>query len=351
MSYTLQPFSGFASLPNLYLAWRQFRSGKRERGDVIAFERNLEKELFKLSEDLSAGTYAHGNYQRFFVRDPKFRAIHKASVRDRVIHQALYNVLYPLFNRKFFFDSYSSRLGKGTQAAIRRLWQFLGKASKNFTTEVYIFHGDVDNFFGSVDHNILFEFLSREIKDRQYLNLCKQIIISHNGKFVKGSGDDNAEIGKGIPLGNLTSQVFANIYLHELDYFVKQTLKVPYYARYNDDFFIVSANKDFLKEVSIIIQGFLRSRLKLIVPDDKAITKSLSSGVDILGAVAFPHGLVPRRRLGKAAIAVSNKTLEKGYTSKRGIQLSSYIGLLSKSKSFLLKERLRLSIIMYNQPI
>jgi RNA-directed DNA polymerase len=351
VSYTLKPFREFVKLENLYISWRKFRSGKGERSDVMAFERRLEKELIGLSEDLSSGIYAHGDYQRFFVRDPKFRVIHKACVRDRVVHQALYDVLYPLFDRKFFFDSYSSRCGKGTQAAIRRLWQFLGKASKNFTREAYIFHGDVDNFFGSVDHNILFRFLSKEIRDKSYLNLCKQIIVSHNGKFVKGTTGNNSEIGTGLPLGNLTSQVFANVYLHELDYFVKQTLKIPYYVRYNDDFFIVSENKDFLKKTSGTIQEFLHLQLKLAVPDNKIIIKSLSDGIDILGAVAFPYGLVPRRRLYRAAIATANETMEKGYNTPRGKRLNSYIGLLSQSKSFLLRERLRLSLILNNQPV
>jgi RNA-directed DNA polymerase len=329
----LKPFNEFADVSNLYSAWRQFRSGKRDRDDVVVFERRLESELIRLSEDLVSGTYVHGDYFRFFVRDPKFRAIHKACVRDRVVHQALYNILYPIFDKRFLFDSYSSRIGKGTHAAISRIWEFIGKESNNFSREVYVFHGDVDNFFSSVDHNILFGFLSRNIRDRKYLNLCKLLIISYNGANVKG-----------IPLGNLTSQVFANVYLHELDFFMKQTCGIRSYVRYNDDFFIVSADKDFLINIAKRIQEFLADNLKLSMPDNKVLITKLSDGVDILGAVAFPYGLVPRRRVKRAALAVANKASKTGYNTTIGKQLNSYIGLLGQSKSFLLRERLRLSI-------
>jgi retron-type reverse transcriptase len=329
----LKPFNEFADVSNLYTAWRQFRSGKRDRDDVVVFERRLERELSQLSEDLLSGTYVHGEYFRFFVRDPKFRAIHKACVRDRVVHQALYNVLYPIFDKKFFFDSYSSRIGKGTHAAIKRIWRFMGKESHNFKREVYVFHGDIDNFFSSIDHDILFGFLCKNIRDRKFLNLCKLLIMSYNSESVKG-----------IPLGNLTSQVFANVYLHELDFFVKQTCGIRYYARYNDDFFIVSEDKDFLKNISKKIQEFLASELKMSMPDNKILITKLSDGVDILGAVAFPHGLVPRRRIKRAALAVAEKASKTGYTTTIGKQLNSYIGLLGQSKSYLLRQRLRTSI-------
>ncbi len=333
VAYIIRPFNEFAQIDNLYTAWRQFRSGKRERSDVIVLERHLESELTKLSEELLAGTYQHNSYHSFFVRDPKYRAIHKASVRDRIVHQALFNVLYRLFEERFYFDSYSSRVNKGTQAAIARIWKYIVSESKNLNKEVYIFHGDVDNFFASVNHDILLSLITRKIKDKDYMKLCRSIITS----FDLGNRT-------GIPLGNLTSQVFANIYLHELDYFVKQTLRIPFYARYNDDFFIVSSDKDFLIKASKTIQEFLMAKLRLSVPDHKAVIKNLSSGVDILGVVAFPYGLVPRRRISRAALKIAGNAAKTGYTSYIGKQLNSYIGLLSNSKSYLLKQRLRVSI-------
>ncbi|MEK7637198.1 MAG: reverse transcriptase/maturase family protein [Patescibacteria group bacterium] len=307
----------------------------------------------QLSKELKSGTYRHDEYNRFYVRDPKFRSIHKATVRDRIVHQAIYSALCPLFDRQFFFDSYSCRLGKGTQAAISRIWDFLRQESKSFSREVYVFHGDVANFFGSVDHQILLSLIRRQVKDPQYIRLCRTIINSFSGEAGSGSagdvsprlrGSDSRSGGRGIPLGNLTSQVFANIYLHEFDYFMKQVCDIRCYARYNDDFYIVSANKNHLIEVSQKAKDFLRTRLHLTLPDEKIIIRSLSQGVDMLGAVAFPYGLVPRIRLRRASLAVAGDAASQGYQSLVGKQLASYIGLLAQLKSYNLREKLRLSL-------
>lgn len=330
--FNIQTFEEFVNFSNLYESWRKFRRGKGNHSDVVIFERNLENELFKLSDDLKNETYIHGSYLKFFVYDPKFRPIHKAQVRDRVIHQALFDVLYPLWDHSFFFDSYSSRIGKGTQAAIARIWRFIGRASQNFHQEVYIFHGDVSNFFGSIDHQKLLSFLKKKIKDPAYLKLCRRVIRSFN----------NAS-GKGIPLGNLTSQIFGNVYLHELDYYLKQIRRIRYYARYNDDFYVVSTDKNFLQQLARDIQIFLDRKLALTLPDDKIIIKNLKEGIDILGVIAFSYGLVPRRRVRRAALAVAKEAGKKGYSVKLACRLNSYLGLLQNSRSFLLKEKLRLS--------
>jgi len=331
--FSITPFDIFVKEENLYKSWRKFKRGKRERPDVIWFERKLAQEISNLSSELLTENYSHSGYLKFFVRDPKFRPIHKALVRDRIVHQALYDVLYPLWDKTFFFDSYSSRLGKGTQAAIARIMKFIGQDSLNLKREVYVFHGDVKNFFGSVDHMILLSFLNKKIADKHYLRLCRHIIRSFNG----------AE-GVGIPLGNLTSQLFANIYLHELDYFIKQRHGVRHYVRYNDDFYIISSDKDFLVTLSRDIKEFLSSYLHLDLPDHKIIIKNLKDGIDILGVVAFPYGLVPRRRLRRKALAIVSQIERSGYTTQASRQLVSYIGLLGQSHSYLLKERLRLSL-------
>ena len=132
----------------------------------LVFERHLEDELLSLSADLAGGTYAHGEYHRFYVRDPKYRMIHKAAVRDRVVHQALYDIWQPLFEKKFFFDSYSSRLEKGTMRAIARLLTFIRKTNRNGRQEAWIFHGDVEDFFGSIDHEILLVKFARPSRIR-----------------------------------------------------------------------------------------------------------------------------------------------------------------------------------------
>ncbi|MEK7506514.1 MAG: reverse transcriptase domain-containing protein [Patescibacteria group bacterium] len=255
--------------------------------------------------------------------------IHKAAVRDRVVHQALYDALEPLFESKFFFDSYSARFNKGTVRAIARVLSFIRKVTKDGRQEAWIFHGDVDDFFGSIDHKILLAKLGRIVRDEQYLDLSKEIIDSFS-----------CLPGKSLPLGNLTSQLFANVYLHELDYFVKQKLRVQYYARYNDDFFIVADNREKLQNFSVEIKQLLKSELELSLPADKIKIRPLSQSIDILGAVAFPWGVVPRRRLRKAAEQTAVSALRKGYT-ERWRSAASYIGLLGNTKSFFLRERLR----------
>ncbi len=331
--YTLKPFTNFCDPEYLYVSWRRFRRGKRRRKDILVFERHLEDELFSLSEGLASGRYIHGEYHRFYIRDPKYRMIHKAAVRDRVVHQALYDVLQPLFERKFFFDSYSGRFSKGTIRAIDRVLSFIRKSSENGRQAAWVFHGDVDDFFSSIDHKILLAELGKTIRDERYFDISKKIIHSFS-----------CTPGKGLPLGNLTSQLFANVYLHELDYFAKQKLRVRHYVRYNDDFFIVADNCEELQMFASHIKQFLSNELNLILPEDKIKIRSLGWGVDILGAVAFPWGVVSRPRLRKAAERTITSVSRKGYTEKWQSAVS-YIGLLGNTKSFFLREKLRLAYL------
>lgn len=328
----MKTFNELCEVKNVYRAWYKFRRGKVGRADVVRFERDLEENLFSLSEDLLGKVYKHGAYEVFYVRDPKFRVIHKATVRDRVVHQMLYDELYPLLNVQWFFDSYSCRTHKGTHKAIQRVWLFVGKANKNFTQEAWILHGDVKDFFGSVDHKILFQSVARHIQCSEYLELVQEII-----------GSMESSPGKGMPLGNLTSQIFSNAYLHTLDHFAKHTLRVKCYTRYNDDFFVVSESREYLKQIGRKMQFFLADQLLLSIPDEKISLRCLSDGVDVLGSVFFPYGQVPRRRVSRNAQKVLHETSVSGYTTLGWKRACSYIGLLGHTKSFLLRERLRLS--------
>jgi retron-type reverse transcriptase len=328
----LKSFKELISLENLYLSWRRFRSGKHERPDVIVFERHLENNLFQLADDLAVGRYSHGAYKKFYIRDPKFRVVHKAAVRDRIVHQALFDALCPEFEKRFFFDSYSSRLGKGTHAAIARLVKFIRAESRNGRQNVWVLHGDVKDFFSSVKHIILSGQLRRIIADSKYLSLCEKVIKSFE-----------AQPGRGLPLGNLTSQLFANVYLHEFDYYIKHCLRVKFYVRYNDDFFIVSQNLGYLEKIGELSQKFLDEKLNLVLPKEKIKITRLENGADILGMVAFPHGLVSRARLKRAAERCANDAAENGYSLENWRRVVSYLGLLSHAKSFLLQEKLRLS--------
>lgn len=331
----MKTFEEFYDPRSLYASWWRFRRGKRLRKDILVFERHLEDELFTLAEDLARDRYVHGEYHRFYVRDPKYRMIHKAAVRDRVVHQALSDIWQPVFEKRFFFDSYASRFEKGTMRAIARLVAFIRKTNRNGRQEAWIFHGDVKDFFGSIDHEILLAKLARTIKDARYFNLVEKIIKSFS-----------CVPGKGLPLGNLTSQLFANVYLHELDYFVKQKLGIRFYVRYSDDFFIVADNREVLSDVALNIKQFLSSECKLSLPPDKIKIQPLSRGVDALGTVIFPWGTVPRSRLRKAAKKTAVLATKNGYTENGWRSSVSYLGLLGHTRSFFLREKLRLATLL-----
>lgn len=173
-------FEQIISLENLFAAWREFRRGKRGKTDVQEFERNLEDNIFALHDDLASGQYRHGPYHRFHIFDPKHRIIHKASVRDRLVHHAVYRVMTPLFETSFIFDSYSCRIGKGTHAAVRRLEAFARRVSRNNTGPCWALKFDVKKFFDSVDHDILLGILYRQIACPRTRELLAGIVGSYS---------------------------------------------------------------------------------------------------------------------------------------------------------------------------
>mgnify|MGYP001586686382 FL=1 len=267
-------FEEIISMENLLEAWREFLRGKRGRADVQEFSLLLMDNLFVLHRNLANRTYRHGVYQAFNISDPKPRNIHKASVRDRLLHHAIYRVLYPYFDRKFIADSFSCRIGKGTHKALARFRTFAYKASSNNTKTCWILKCDIQKFFASIDHNILKMILAKHIADRDILWLLGQVIDS----FSSVAGQD-----VGLPLSNLTSQLLVNIYMNEFDQFVKHKLKARYYIRYADDFVVFSRDKRWLERVLPRIRDFLRGELQLELHPDKISIKTLASGVDFLG--------------------------------------------------------------------
>lgn len=315
------------SLANLFAAWNEFERGKRKKRGVAVFELHLEENLFNLHEELSNKTYKHNPYEDFYVCDPKRRHIHKASVRDRVMHQALFRVLCQTFDKHFIYDSYSSRNDKGTHKGVNRLQGSIRKVSRNWKKTVWILKCDVRKFFDSIDHDILREFIVERVKDADILWLVDIIFAS----FEK-------EKGKGLPLGNVTSQLFANIYLNELDQFIKHTLKAKHYFRYCDDFVIVHSEKSFLESSKVKIEEFMGEKLHLILHPDKVEIRKVSQGVDFLGYVILSHAVVLRT---KTKRRISRKIKEgvllynKKQISQRTFNsiLNSYIGVFFHSKS------------------
>ena len=230
-------FEDIISSDNLLEAWKEFIRGKRNKLDVQEFSLKLMDNLFILHEDLNSGKYKHGGYKAFNISDPKPRNIHKASVRDRLLHHAIYRILYPFFDKIFISDSYSCRIKKGTHKALNRFRAFAYTVSSNHTRTCWILKCDIRKFFASIDHIVLQNILKKYITDADILWMLDQLINSFNTK-------DKIDVG--LPLGNLTSQLFVNIYMNEFDQFVKHSLKAKYYIRYADDFIYFSINLNFI---------------------------------------------------------------------------------------------------------
>lgn len=266
--------------------------------------------ILELHYDLKHFRYEHGGYKAFKINDPKPRNIHKAGVRDRLLHHAIYRILYPFFDRTFISDSFSCRNYKGAHKALNRFRSFAYEASKNHTRTCWILKCDIRKFFENINHDILLEILNRYISDKNIIRLLEKVIRSFFSKP-----------GTGLPLGNLTSQLLVNIYMNEFDQFVKHKLKIKYYIRYADDFVILSENRDYLERQLPRIKDFLQTNLKLELHEYKIFIKTLASGIDFLGWVHFPDHRVLR--------TMTKRRMFKRLTESQTRETrNSYLGLL-----------------------
>lgn len=280
----------------LLRAAEKARKGKRFRPAVAAFHFDQERALWKLHEELAAKTYRPGAYRSFFITEPKLRQISAAPYRDRVVHHALTQVLEPIFERSFIADSYACRQGKGTHAAVDRCQEFARNAR-------YVLKADIQKFFPSLDHEMCKELVARKIKDPNVLWLVGQIIDHSNPQESMQRwfpGDDlftPSDRRRGIPIGNQTSQFFANVYLDPLDHFVKERLGMKGYVRYVDDFLVFADDKKHLAEVREQIRDFL-VRLRLCLHPDKSVVFPVKEGIRFLGYRVFPtHRLLVKHNV------------------------------------------------------
>ncbi len=301
-------------MENLLAAWEEFVLGKRKKSDVQYFSLNLYDNILAIHIELANKIYKHGSYHNFNISDPKPRSISKASVKDRLIHHAVYRKLYPFFDRQFIFDSYSCRNGKGSHRALRRLHNMFLEASDGGRRTCFVLKLDIKKFFASIDHGILLEVLRSYIPDQDIIWLLSEII----GSFEPG-----------LPLGNLTSQLFVNIYMARFDKFVKNDLKVMHFIRYADDFIVLYQRRNELLNLLTVMRQFLENELKLELHPNKIILKTFASGIDFLGWVNFPNHRIlrtvaKRRMLGK--INVRNQ--------------HSYFGLLKHGNTLKLKQKM-----------
>jgi len=320
-------FYDVISVKNLFSAWHEFKKGKKSKIDVATFDLNLENNIFRLHDQLVSGKWQPDPYTVFFVKDPKLRKIHKASVRDRVLYQAIHQSLYTLFNPLFIFDSYASRQLKGTHRGVIRLNKYIDKVSDNRRKVVYVLKCDIRKFFDSINRTILLNILEQKVLDSNLLELLEKIISS-----LKSEED------KGLPLGNVTSQLFSNIYLNELDQFIKHHLKAKYYVRYCDDFVIVNESLDFLNDCLFKIKNFCSERLLVDLHPNKIEIRKISSGIDFLGYVSLTHHRILRTRTKNRMLRrllVIKQQYDRGEIDKLKLHqiVQSYFGLLKHCRS------------------
>lgn len=300
------------SLANVWRSWYRFRGGKRHTLELEHFLYYLERNLKQLWQELDSSTYRHGPYEKFIVTDTKRREISVALIRDRIVHRLLYDYLYLVYDTTFIYDAWSCRKDKGLLGAIERTEKFLRAYPHSF-----IWRADITKFFDSVDRSVLKRTMERKIKDPIAQKLLYEIIDSYpDPASYKKSALPHP---KGIPIGNLTSQIFANIYLNELDRFVKHDLKPLGYTRYGDDFILIGSSQSELEASRNKVNDFLKVNLRLDINPKNDIMVKAKNGIHFLGVDIFPYG----RRL-------RSRNVKQAMNNLTASNLSSYYGLVYK---------------------
>ncbi|MCX5885281.1 MAG: reverse transcriptase domain-containing protein [Proteobacteria bacterium] len=298
------------SFENLYRNYLTCRKHKRNTINCLKFEINAEENLLNLSEELQQGTYQPTRSVCFMVERPKMREIIAADFRDRVVHHILVERLESIFEPVFIYDSYACRKDKGLHKAVERLRGFIRQGSRNGRKRLYFMHLDIKNFFMSIDKEILYRIVEKKVGDEQMRSFAHTIIFHRptDHCIIKGKKHLRERIpvqkslfsapeNRGLPIGNLTSQFFANVYLNALDQFVKHTLKCRYYVRYCDDFVILHESPEFLTEAKEKISGFVSRQLNLSLNEKHGRILPVSNGIDFLGYIIREDYLLVRRRV------------------------------------------------------
>ncbi len=308
------------SFEKLYQAYLDCRRTKRKTVNALKFEWNLERNLFQLQKELETKSYKPGRSICFVVTEPSPREIFAASFRDRIVHHLLINEVENVGEKEFIFDTYSCRKKKGTHLAIKRLREFIRKVTENNTSEAFYLQLDISGFFMAIDQNILYS-LFKKLSLRQGKSLTweedilwlAKIIIFHKpveNYIIKGNlalfklipprkSLFYAQPNKGLPIGNYSSQFFANLYLNELDQFMKRTLNCKYYVRYVDDFIILNRSKEKLKFLIGLINKFLQNNLALNLNSSKTKLQPMDNGIDFLGYFVKPGYTLVRQKVVK----------------------------------------------------
>ncbi len=330
---------------NLFEAFRHASKSRRYRNDVLRFAWNLEENLIDIQNHLIHRTYEVGKYKEFYIYEPKKRMIMSLPFRDRVVQWAIYRVLNPILDRQFIHDSYACRVGKGMQAAGDRMQYWMRRLSRSHERPYYL-KLDISKYFYRIDHDILVGILERKFKDPDLMWLLNKIIRCEDTNFGINLGDHEFSgervSGIGMPIGNLTSQMFANLYLNELDQFAKHELGMHYYIRYMDDVVMLHPDKRVLHQVRDAIEYFLESKLRLTINNKTAI-RPIADGLDFVGYRIWPtHRKLRKKTVKKMKARL--KYLQKAYALGRvsvkdvNATVQSYLGYCKHTNSHRLRE-------------
>lgn len=348
------------SFGNIYGCYLKCRRNKRNTINALKFEIDAEENILRLEKELKNKVYHPSRSILFFVKKPKLREIFAADFRDRVVHHILVGYLEPIFEKIFIHDSYACRVSKGTHRAVMRVQSFIRKVSKNGKIRAYYLQLDIKGFFINMDKEILFSLIRKRTKNKNILWLAEKIIFHDCTKnyilrdrvnlFSKLSRDKSL-FGKenkiGVPIGNLTSQFFANVYLNELDQFVKHNLRCHYYARYTDDFVLLNSSSERLAGWMEEIREFLENKLRFALNPKMIKLQPISNGIDFLGYIVRSNYILVRRRV------INNMDRKLKYFERRGLtgwdyetleemrsSVQSYLGHFKWANSYRLRENL-----------
>jgi len=359
---------------DLFQAYFDARKNKRNTINALAFEKHLESNLFDLANEIIERKYTPKPSICFIVNKPVKREIFAADFRDRVIHHFIYNYISPIFEKSFINDSYSCRKEKGTHYGIKRIDHFIRSCSHNYSKNSYILKLDIKGYFMAINKSLLYQKIKNELicnKNKLsfdldlILYLIEKIIFNDPREkcMIKGKKEDwkglpqtkslfHAQPNCGLPIGNLTSQLFGNIYMNEFDHWVKKEFGIKYYGRYVDDFILIHENKYYLQLLIPKLSHFLLSTLKLTLHPDKIYLQHITKGVKYLGAVIKPHKTyIANRTKGNFynAIEKQNKIARNHKPTKEEQQvfqssMNSYLGIMKHYKTY----KLRKAIIFKN---
>lgn len=349
---------------NLLRAYKDCRKNKSNSLECMKFDYNLEENLLSLEQELQSRTYRPGRAVAFVVTKPKLREVFAAQFRDRVIHHLLYNYLAPIYEPRFIYDSWACRPGKGTHRAMKRLQDFTWQASEGGRKrECYYLQMDIKSFFTSIDKQCLYEIFARNIKNEEILWLARTIIfhdpahdipprLNSPPKLFRQLPIDKSlftvERGRGLPIGNLTSQFFANVYLNELDCYVKHVLRAKWYVRYVDDWVIIAQSLAELRGYERAIVEFVESPLNLTIQSKKTILGRASDGVDFVGYIVRPHYILVRRRVVWQWRVADEASINHPHRQQI---LASYAGHFQLANSFKLQRTCPKSTPVFNTTV